>query len=204
MRMRLVLSCFSASLLVLVAACDASQGPQGSGGGATTGATASSTSSGTSSGAGLPAAYACEEKAFVEARPLSGPGYDPAQGGFVGTPKPSYVFSTTQIFVGSDQSQAFLADVGAIVTQLGSTPGLVAVGFGQDAQCGDYRTVSVWESEEDMMAFVNSGAHAKAIVDAPTVSQTGRVTFWTGTADDVKSFTWDVARQRIADVSPFY
>lgn len=175
-------------------------GGSGGGGGATGGATTGG------SGGGDPHAelYTCAEDNFQIGRPLSGTGFDAAQGGLINPTQATYVVSTTQIYISKEQSSDFYDNVGAVIGQLTETPGLIALGLATDDTCGVNRTLGVWESEEAMYTFVASGAHAVAMEKTPTISLTGRVTHWTATVDEVNELDWDVARAKIADVDPSY
>ncbi len=147
--------------------------------------------------------YACEDSAFAEAKPLSGPGYDPMTG-FTGTPQATYVVSATQIFVKPEKQDAFFAQAGKVVAQLGETPGLVAFALGGDASCGDSRTIGVWESEDALYEFVGSGAHLTAMQQANDLGFTGRTTHWNATPDEVEALTWKGAREKLAAVESGY
>jgi quinol monooxygenase YgiN len=147
--------------------------------------------------------YACEDSAFTEAKPLSGPGYDPVTG-FTGTPLATYVVSATQIYVRPEQQNAFFEQAGKVVAQLGETPGLVAFGLGTDSACGDSRTIGVWESEDALYEFVGSGAHLTAMQMANELGFTGRTTHWNATSEEVKALTWQGAREKLAAVESGY
>lgn len=146
--------------------------------------------------------YACVEANLIEARKLSGPGFDAEQGGFLGATSASYVVSTTQIYVPKEKQGPFLGLATAVSTQLEATDGLVAYALGYDSGCEVNRTLSVWESEEKMYAFVGSDAHLEAMSQTTDVSVTGRVTHWTATAEEVEALDWDVARAKLDLVEP--
>ena len=185
------------ALMMLGAACGDDSASAGSGGSAGQG--------GSGEGGAPPdpyaALYACEETEFVAFKTLSGPGYD-EETGFVGQPRESYVLHATQIYVRPEQEQTFLQVSGAVIGQLGTTPGLVAFSVGSDDGCGVARTIGVWESEEALYAFVGSGAHAEAMAQTAALSFTGRTTHWDATAEEVLSYDGDVARAKLADVEP--
>ena len=188
------------ALLVLAAACG-DEASDGAGGGGTDG-------TGTGGGGGEavdPYAhlYSCDDAAFSEARPLSGPGYDPMTG-FTGTPKATYVVSATQIYVRPEEQNEFFSQVGKVVGQLAETPGLVAYALGSDATCGDSRTIAVWESEDALYEFVGSGAHVAAMQLAPDLSFTGRTTHWDATSEEIGALTWDKAHEKLAEIESGY
>jgi hypothetical protein len=134
---------------------------------------------------------------------MKGPGYDETMGGFIGTPQSSYVISSTQIYTDPSQDPAFFKAFGPVLTSLNGNPdGLVAFTLGTDSNCHVYRTLAIWESQDKMMAWVGGGAHATAASKVSSISLTGKVTFWTATADDVKALDWDVARTHLDQVQP--
>jgi heme-degrading monooxygenase HmoA len=145
--------------------------------------------------------YECEEVMFGEAKPLSGPGYDP-ETGFVGTPQATYVIHTTQIYTRPEQESEFMSTAGKVIAQLGSTEGLVAFTLGGDDGCGVSRTMGVWTSEEALYAFVQSGAHLEAMSKTGQLSYTGKTTHWDATPEEVEALTWDVARAKLEDIDP--
>jgi len=188
------------ALLVLAAGCE-DEASDDSGGGGPDG-----TGTGGGGGeAGDPYAhlYSCDDAAFAEAKPLSGPGYDPMTG-FTATPKATYVVSATQIFVKPEQQDAFFEQAGKVAVQLTQTPGLVAYALGGDATCGDSRTLAVWESEDALYEFVGSGAHVTAMQMAPDLGLTGRTTHWDATSEEVKALTWDKAHEKLAAIESGY
>ena len=62
-------------------------------------------------------------------------------------------------------------------------------------------TVSVWESEEDLLAFVTTGAHADAMAEAGTVIDgVWSATYLVEAADLPPA--WDTALDHLAEVEP--
>ncbi|MBL4685996.1 MAG: hypothetical protein JKY37_15485 [Nannocystaceae bacterium] len=145
-------------------------------------------------GPDLDAIYACEGE-FVVGQPLSGPGIDPETGAFVGDAE-TYVVSTTQLVVRPDDVAVFGEMVGGIAAQLMMTPGLVAISFAGENECGFQRTLSVWEDVGAMYAFTASGAHADVIPRSGEVADTGKVTHWDQAAADGPP-TWELAMEKI-------
>lgn len=192
--------------LIVATGCgsDGDTATGGSGGSGGSGATGGAATGGAGGSDPYAALYSCAEDDFQEGRPLSGVGFDPAQGGLINPKQTTYVVSTTQIYISKEQAGAFYENVGAVVAQLTETPGLVALGLATDDTCGVNRTLGVWESEEAMYTFAASGAHAVAMENTPTISLTGKVTHWTATVDEVNALDWDVARAKIAEVDPSY
>ena len=209
-------------LTLALAACgDDSGGEGGSGGGSdaatassssATGATTTSASTGATTstgqtGAGGGNAYAdlflCEESDFEDDIPLGGPGFDP-ETGILGTPQATYLVATTQIYVRPEKVAAFFTAAGDVLETLGASEGMLAFGIGSSEACGDSRTLSIWSSEEAMLSFVASDAHASAMMRATELGFTGRTTHWEATAEELMELDWDVARAKVADVEPFY
>lgn len=146
--------------------------------------------------------FDCQSEGFDVGRPLSGPGFDPDQGGLTGTLRESYVVHTTQIFVKPEQEQRFFEIMGPVILQLADTPGLIGYSLATDPKCGDGRTMGVWESEEAIYAFVGSGAHAEAMPHAVDLSFTGRTTHWTATAAEVNALDWQKVDAKLREIDP--
>ncbi len=127
--------------------------------------------------------YACEEPQFMPLSPLVGPGLDP-KAGWLEPLQDSYIAHSTQILVRPEQLDAFFEASAAVQTQLEATPGLVAVAFGMDPTCGYIRTLGIWRSEQDMYAFLGSGAHAQAMARTLELSVTGKTVSWSISAAD--------------------
>ena len=149
----------------------------------------------------LDALYDCEDPDFQVIQPLMGPGIDPMTGTIIEPMQDAYVLHTTQILVKPDELDEFLQLSGGVIEQLLQTEGLVGFALAQEPNCGFSRTMGVWESEQAMLAFVGSGAHAQAMVRTTDVSITGRTTAWTATAAEMP-LTWEMALAAIADVEP--
>ena len=146
--------------------------------------------------------FDCQSEGFDVARPLSGSGFDPAQGGLTGTPRASYIVHTTQIFVRPEQQERFFELIGPVVLQLAETPGLIGYSLASDPKCGDSRTMGVWESEDAIYAFVGSGAHAEAMPHAVDISFTGRTTHWSATAEEVNALDWPAVDAKLRELDP--
>lgn len=149
----------------------------------------------------LDALYDCEDPDFQVIQPLMGPGIDPMTGTIIEPMQDAYVLHTTQILVKPEELDEFLQLSGGVIEQLLQTEGLVGFALAQEPNCGFSRTMGVWESEQAMLAFVGSGAHAQAMVRTTDVSITGRTTAWTATAAEMP-LTWEMALAAISDVEP--
>ncbi len=171
-------------------------------GGATTAASTSATATSTGSGA-TDAIFLCEESDFEDDFPLGGPGFDP-EVGIIGEPQETYLVATTQIYIRPEKRAEFMQAAGAVLQALGESEGMVAFGIGSSEACGDSRTLSVWASEEAMVAFVAGDAHAAAMLQAQDLSIQGRTTHWEVTAEELEELDWGVARERVEDVPGLY
>jgi heme-degrading monooxygenase HmoA len=125
--------------------------------------------------------------------PLSGPGVDPKTGELVAG---HYLIATTYLALVPAEAQHAQSLGGDVVRTLPSMKGLVAFGLSSSASCSTLRTLTVWDSEEDMTAFVTSPAHAKAMGQIQTLSRgSSDVTAWSGDASDA---TWTGAAAALA------
>lgn len=170
---------------------------------ATSTASTTSATSGSGGGADHSELFLCVETDFEDDIALGGPGFDP-ETGLTGEPQEAYLVATTQIYLRADKLDEFGSLAGAVLETLGGSEGMLAFGIGSSQTCGLARTLSIWSSEEAMLSFVMSDAHASAMVQAPEISFTGRTTHWEATADELLELDWDVARAKLEDVSASY
>jgi heme-degrading monooxygenase HmoA len=147
------------------------------------------------------------EPDFATFMPLGGPAVDPATGAL----RPpaagaSYVISSTYLALRGEPAaqQAFGELMGPISATLQAQPGLLAIQLAQSMSCGSARTLTVWESEDAMYAFVASPAHVEAMRRVGEVSRgESVVTHWVSSA--TTAATWDeAARQLRAHTGPRY
>lgn len=135
----------------------------------------------------------------------TGPGADPETGELVDDGN-TYVVSSTYLALMPDPAaqQAFGETMGPVIPTLFGNPGMIATSLGTSMECSTARTLTVWASQEAMMAFVTSDAHANAIARVAEISRgDSLVTHWTGAA--IPEITWDEALARVlADEGPFY
>jgi heme-degrading monooxygenase HmoA len=190
---------FLASAALATSACgdDTSADPTGSGGG-----NGGAAGDGGNGGTNYDELFACEENEFSIDKPVTGPGFDPAQGGIIGEPQDTYVVHATQIYPIPGKETEFLAVAGPVIAQLNETEGLLAFGLGRDNGCGVSRTMGIWESEEAMYAFVGSGAHAVAMTQSYDVGLTGKTTHWEVTAEELDTLDWDTGRAKLDEIEP--
>jgi heme-degrading monooxygenase HmoA len=190
-------------LAISLVACGQST-DTGSGGGTTGSVTSaanvtatSGTEQPTSSSTGVDPFTGCSQ-GIVESDsssdvPLNGPGIDPMTGSV--TPG-QYVIATTYLALVPSQTVNAKELGGAVIASLPTMSGLVAVGVTSSKACASLRTLTVWKSEEDMMAFVMSDAHANAMAQISTLSRgTSNLISWEGNETDV---SWAAALAHLA------
>jgi quinol monooxygenase YgiN len=154
-----------------------------------------------STGLDLDALYDCVDPMITEARPLVGPGYDPAMGGLV-DPQETYIVSATQILVRPEKQQEFFEVASQVSAELDQSEGMVAYALAIEPTCGFSRTISVYRSQESMIGFVASEAHSMAMQRSNELGITGKVTHWEMSADEFPP-TWETAREHLAEIDPF-
>ena len=87
---------------------------------------------------------------------------------------------------------------GQVERQLKASPGLITYSLKADFLRLHFSTLSVWEDNQSVGAFVSSGAHREAIAVFDEIAvreQSGFVRWKSSAAQDV---TWKEARQRVA------
>lgn len=130
-------------------------------------------------------------------QPFSGPGYD--NGALTTDAAGPFIVVATHLDVkdDADADAAFSAHMEALQKALPEQPGLVGSALsGVPLSNDEQRTLSAWESEEAMLAWVVSDVHAKAMQDMATRSEGGRTVSWTLTRDEMPP-TWEDARKRL-------
>jgi heme-degrading monooxygenase HmoA len=67
--------------------------------------------------------------------------------------------------------------------------GFVAFSTTESSSCATMRTLTVWQSEEDLLAFVTSPAHVAAMSEVSELSRgSSNTTAWAGNEKDA---TWE-------------
>ncbi len=130
------------------------------------------------------------------ARPFEGPGF---QGGEVTTKAPGpFVAATTFLVINDDDAAqaAFDGHMSKLTALLKTTPGLVGSSLGFRPGSKEYRTLTVWETEDDMLTFVTSNAHSDAMQDMGDKVASGETTSWRITRAQMPP-TWDDAKARL-------
>ncbi|MEM9452821.1 MAG: hypothetical protein AAGF11_01495 [Myxococcota bacterium] len=133
--------------------------------------------------------------------PMTGPGFDPETGEFVGAPQDTYIAHTTLAVVTPEQMEEFLEVNELAAAQAMQTPGMLGVGFAVESECGFLRTIGLWEDEKSLYSFVGSGAHLEAMQRAPELSVAGKTTHWE-IDSGVMPLTWDMAFEQLESVEP--
>ena len=91
----------------------------------------------------------------------------------------------------------FLGFTSSVRRQLAETPGIVGYTLDAKVFAKDYFTLSVWDDDAALRAFVARVPHADVMTKlAPDMGQTRFVT-WTVTGPDARP-TWAEAKQRLA------
>ncbi|HTN92546.1 MAG TPA: antibiotic biosynthesis monooxygenase [Sorangium sp.] len=123
---------------------------------------------------------------------LTGPGVDAGTGAL----KPgSYVISTTYLALKPEMAQKASDLAEPVVEALFTMEGFVALAAGRSSSCAALRTLTVWESEQDMFAFVGSPAHVRAMGQSSSLSRgTSNVISWEGSEREA---TWEEAAKRL-------
>ncbi len=153
-----------------------------------------------STGPDVDALWDCVEPAMAEARPLSGPGYDPAMG-LLEPVQGTYLVATTKVWVPESNQEEFLQLSTAVAQELDQTPGMVAYALGFEPTCGFFRTLSVYRSEAEMVSFVVSDVHALAMSRYSELVVTGKAASWEISAEAFPP-TWASADERLAAEDP--
>ena len=128
--------------------------------------------------------------------PLKSARYDPDKGGLVDSLQTEYVVAATRAVVKPERDEDFMSLGLNVVAQVASQSGMIAYATGEGS-CGDRFTLSIWENEEAMYAFVTSGAHASAMAQSAELVHEGSTTHWTASEAEVNALSWDDAQQHL-------
>ena len=136
------------------------------------------------------------------ALPFEGPGWSDESGITLELEEGQRVFvGATHLDVkNTNEAQTLFDDRMAKLREvLPEQKGLIGYSLRQNVFNNDrYMTVSVWRSEEEMLAWVVSDAHSAAIVDFATLGEKGITTAW---EDDVENVppAWTDVEARLVD-----
>jgi heme-degrading monooxygenase HmoA len=124
---------------------------------------------------------------------LTGPGVDPKTGRLAAG---NYLVSTTYLALEPERTSRALELSGPVIQTLFEMKGFVAFSTSQSNDCAALRTLTIWESEEDMVAFVVSPAHRAAMSEVAELSRgTSKTLAWEGSEKDA---TWERAASYLA------
>ena len=145
----------------------------------------------------------CADDDLVDSIAFSGPGWDGTKGALTKEPRASYRIATTVFAYHRDEKRKadFDATLARVIEAAKVSPGLVGYQIAHSSKCGYARTISVWETEDDMMRFVLSGAHSDATTKVRDVGIDGRTIGWEGTAKELP-VSWPAARAKLVPTLP--
>jgi hypothetical protein len=135
------------------------------------------------------------------APPLEGPGY--VEGVLTSEAAGPFTVSSTLLILKKDDPEAkplFDKNMEAINTALPVSPGLVASSLGLILFGDGYRTLTVWESEDAVLEWVISDAHATAMSEMATHSDpSSKVVSWSMTRAELEAGppSWEDAKARL-------
>jgi heme-degrading monooxygenase HmoA len=133
------------------------------------------------------------------ARPFEGPGFK--DGKVTSKHEGKFVASSTLVNIKDDSKskEVFDKHMAVLSEKLEDQPGLVGVSLSfVVGSTDDYRTLAVWETEEDMLAWVTSEEHAAAMAEMVDYTEDGAVVSWEIEKDEIPP-TWDEAKRRVDD-----
>lgn len=124
---------------------------------------------------------------------LAGPGVNPETGMI--TPG-TYLVATTYLALQPGTLDKAIELSGPIIETSFGLPGFVAVTIAGSESCNTLRTITVWENEQAMFAFVASPEHARAMAQTSAISRgTSNTITWDGSVESVK---WTEAARQLA------
>lgn len=133
------------------------------------------------------------------AQPFQGPGFDGQEVTTEAT-GPFVAATTHLVLKAGDDAAAGVFDeqMKKLNAALETQPGFIGSSLSAKllSSPGEYRTLSVWEDEEAMLAWVVGEAHAEAMEAMTDHVETGRTVSWTLTRDEMPP-TWQDAKARL-------
>ncbi len=128
------------------------------------------------------------EADFVEDTPLVGPGVDQETGLLA---EGNYFIATTYLAMKPDVLDHVMELAGPTINTLVASDGFVAMSTARSESCLSLRTLTVWQSEEQMYEFVASEAHSAAMSEMSDLNRgTSGTLSWQGTEADA---SWAVS-----------
>lgn len=123
--------------------------------------------------------------------PLEGPGME-IGGQLLIEPQDDaqLIAASTHLYVsGGESMRLFNENMDAMQETLDAEPeGLVAYSLAQELIGREYKTLTVWESEEDLYAFVMSPAHLQAMADSADIANPDKVS---------TTLSWEVSPEEL-------
>ena len=114
-------------------------------------------------------------------------------------PPAGAIVATTYLAIKPNEQagQRFGQVVGPVFQDLAARQGLLGITASNSTACNTARTLTVWESEAAMMAFVTGEAHAAAMQATSDISRGSSVTMtWPHAGGEL---TWQSAAARLKD-----
>lgn len=130
------------------------------------------------------------------AEPFEGPGYVLGDGLVDPKPDGTYVVAATHLVVDPDARAEFEAQVGRVLDVLEASDGYVGRSLRRQTVGDEYWTLTVWESEDAMYAFVGSDVHVEAMSRAAEFGRAGEVVRWEAPAARIPP-SWDEVLERL-------
>ena len=127
---------------------------------------------------------------------FSGPGYD---GALTTDAEGPFVAVVTHTRPAKGERKAFGDHVDGIMDQLDTQPGYIGGALRARVMGSERWTLTVWEDEESMHAFVLEGAHRQALETSGTVIDGVRSAMWTLSSEEVPP-SWDEALSHLDGV----
>ncbi len=134
--------------------------------------------------------------------PFEGPGFSLGEGLTTDAEGP-FIAATTELILGDspDAQAAFDEHMAVLSEDIKTAPGVIGSSLAfAILQEGGYRTLTVFETQEDLIAWVTSDAHTAAMAafaEDGMADSRSAVTSWFIEADEMPP-TWEDARARLA------
>jgi hypothetical protein len=156
---------------------------------------------GSTTGAPPPASrFTCVDDDLEEVFVFGGAGYD-AETGLVAPVQDRYVVSTLLVEEKPGAGALLQKYALPVITALPKQEGLVGWTIASSDKCGSSRILTVWRSEEALVAFFVSDTHSAAMSHAAEVAETVRSTHWEVDASAVPP-AWQAVRERVDGIDP--
>lgn len=136
-------------------------------------------------------------------QPFEGPGYSLSDGILTDAEGPFVASSTNLILADGDApKQAFDKHMAVLSEKIKTQPGLIGVSLALPIGTEGYRTLTVWENEEAVLAWVTSDEHSAAMAEMADKAKEGSaVTSWSMERAELEAGppSWEDARKRVED-----